>query len=113
MIFQKKMKFWAFWEFFRFRSHSTASLLQFSEKLTAPSDVNSMADFGVKAIGKQRVKKNFRIEHLRTRFLLYIFDTVQNKSKLWKFYLPLCFQDSSGSLFLLHNFGMNEVLEFV
>ena len=45
-------------EFFLFQSLSTANLLQFGEKLFSHSGVNKIADVGVNAIGKHRVKKH-------------------------------------------------------
>ena len=48
-------KFWTFWDFALFQSHSTANLLQFSEK---KSNLETGANivFSANSIGKHRVK---------------------------------------------------------
>ena len=76
----KNPKFWTFWEFFLFQSHSTANLLQFGEKIISSSDVNKIADVGVNAIGKHRVKKTSA--HLRGRFCFHIFNMAQNNKSM-------------------------------
>ena len=101
-IFPKTPNFWTFWEFFLFQSHSTANLLQFGEKITSCSDVNKIADVGVNAIGKHRVK-NCQIVHLRGRFCFhFVVYLAKNNNwfcvKRFKSYLPLSLSHCSPGL---------------
>ena len=75
---KKKPKFWTFWDFLLFQSHSTGNLLQFSEKKIPRSETwTNKHHFSVNAIGKHKVK-NAQIAHLRGRFCFHVLDMEQN-----------------------------------